>query len=723
MSWFFTPQHKAQKDRAILKRIDETLSRQGLPSAVLHFVVFLLLEWQWLSVGPTPNASYVFGLALVIMAAWRFIMIAQFSDWYARGPARWRDTFILSGFLHAGVWTAYLVYRLDGPEHPIALLGLLYTLSVAAGGTFVYSLYGRTVRVYLAVLLLPMGLFYLFRSDTAGHLWIGLAFIAVYFYLVSTAGRVSELVWSFLTHNHELKMRLKALEEAREENVLQATTNRRFVNQLLHRVKTPLSGLLGVLGMLSHDEQSTEHQGMLNIARRSGRSILDLVTDLEAFIEQRDQSRVPQSIVFNLRKTLEHALSDMGSKAHEHGLELAYLYHPSVPERIELDPQWLSNAFRRLLDFTLDSAEEGEITVRIAMESASEQEQDHLLLSFYFINTEVSDEDLRAAINRNMNTLPEDEDVSDQLTLMVAAAQFKSMNAKLTVSSKQDLRKIVVSLPIQASSQQASSFRPAKYMAGRSITLVDLSPVTERALSAEFYSWDMTVSTWTMERLLDGELIQPTDFILINLPVEDARAQSYLEQVKLLQSRLQTQAPQTTVFLYASQLQRGLLADMDLGFRFIEKPATRDELLQMLRQSHDATRVDASAEYRCDHVRVLLAEDNMVNQKVVVRLLKRMGAQVDTCVNGLEASQQAIQDPPYNLVIMDCLMPRMDGLEATRIIRHKEMDTGTHLPIIALTGEDTPEQERACLAAGMDDFMTKPVTYENLITLIQRWVG
>lgn len=723
MSWFFTPQHKAQKDRAILKRIDETLSRQGLPSAVLHFAVFLLLEWQWLAVGPTPNASYVFGLILVIMAAWRFIMIAQFSDWYARGPGRWRDTFILSGFLHAAVWTAYLVYRLDGPQHPIALLGLLYTLSVAAGGTFVYSLYGRTVRVYLAVLLLPIGLYYLIGNESSGHIWVGLAFIAVYFYLVSTAGRVSELVWSFLTHNHELKMRLKALEEAREENVLQATTNRRFVNQLLHRVKTPLSGLLGVLGMLSHDEQSSEHQGMLNIARRSGRSILDLVTDLEAFIEQRDQSRVPQSIVFNLRKTLEHALSDMGSKAHEHGLELAYLYHPDVPERIELDPQWLSNAFRRLLDFALDSAEEGEITVRIAMDTDAEQDEDRLLLSFYFVNTEASDEDLRAAINRNMNTLPEDEDVSDQLTLMVAAAQFKSMHASLRVSSKQNLRKIVVSLPIQASSQQASSFRPAKYMAGRSITLVDLNPVTERSLSAEFYSWEMTVTTVSLSQMLDGGAIQPSDFILINLPVEGGRAQSYLDQVKRLQSRLQSEAPQTTVFLYASQLQRGLLGDLDLGFRFIEKPAARDELLQILRQSHDATRVDAIAEYRGDHVRVLLAEDNMVNQKVLVRLLGRMGAQVDTCVNGLEATQQAIAEPPYNLVLMDCLMPRMDGLEATRIIRQRETGTGTHLPIIALTGEDTPEQERACLAAGMDDFMTKPVTYENLITLIQRWVG
>ena len=719
MSWFFTPQHKAQKDRAILKRIDETLSRQGLPSAILHFLVFLLLEWQWLDVGPTPTGSYVFGLLLVVMAAWRFIMIAQFSDWYGRGPARWREWFIASGFLHAAGWTAYLIYRLSGPEHPIALLGLLYTLAVAAGGTFVYSLYGRTVRVYLAILLWPVAIHYAFNVGNSGHWYISLAFLALYFYLVSTAGRISELVWGFLTHNHELKLRLRALEQAREANVIQASSNRRFINQLLHRVKNPLSGLLGVLGMLSHDEQSNEHQGMLNIARRSGHSILDLVNDLEAFIEQRDQSRVPQNIVFNLRKTLEHALSDMGSKAHEHGLELAYLYHPDVPERVESDPQWLSNAFRRLLDFTLDSAEEGEITVRVALDTRVEEER--LLLSFYFMNNEASVEDLSAAINRNMDTLPEDEDVSDQLTLMVAAAQFKAMGAALTASENDGLKKIRVSLPIKASSQQASSFRPARFMAGRSVMLADMTPINERALTAEFMSWDMQVTAWQLDRLLEDDSVLDTDFILLNIPVEDAKAQQYLKQVQTLLTRLTDHKAQ--VFLYASELQRGLFNQLQGSIHFIEKPVSRDDLLRNLRESLQETRLDTAEEYRSQDTRVLLAEDNMVNQKVVVRLLERMGVEVETCVNGQEAAQMATTDSPYNLVLMDCLMPRMDGLESTRRIRQHELSSGDHVPIIAMTAEDTPEQERACLAAGMDDFMTKPVTYENLVTLIQRWVG
>lgn len=718
MSWFFTPKHKAEKDRAILKRIDQTLSRQGLPSSVLHFLVFLILEWQWLSVAPIPVGSYGFGLLLVIMACWRFIMIAQFTEWYGRGPARWRDWFIASGFLHAGVWSVYLVYRLNGPEHPIAILGLLYTLAVAAGGTFVYSLYGTVVRWYLAILLLPLAFHYALLGDLSFHLYLGVAFIALFFYLVSTAGRVSELVWGFLTQNYELKQRLQSLEDTREASLVEASSNRRFIHQLLHRVKNPLGGLLGVLGMLSHEEQSSEQKSMLNIAQRSGHSILDLVNDLEAFIEQRDQARVPQISVFNLRKTLEHTLSGMGAKAHEHNLELAYLYHPGVPERIESDPQWLSNAFRRLLDFAIDSAEEGEVTVRIALDKSDQN--DRLLLSFYFNDEESSVNDLNAAIYRNLDTLPEDEDVSDQLTLMVGAAQFRAMGAQLSAQEDGALKKIQVSLPMTASSQQASTFKPARLMSGRSVWLVDMTPINNRALQAEFESWEMKVASTTLAQLTSAAVETLPDVILINVPVEDARAQ---EQVEILSKWMASDTSiQERLFVYASQLQRSLLSALTDNFHFIEKPVARDELLNVL-TSVQLQSTNETLEQDWSNSRILVAEDNLVNQKVLVKLLERLGAKVDTCANGQEAVELATAGSAYDLVIMDCLMPRMDGLEATRKIRQAELGTGEHMPIIALTGEDTPEQERACLAAGMDDFTVKPVSFDNLVTLMQRWLG
>ncbi|EAR09735.1 response regulator [Reinekea blandensis] len=718
MSLFFRPHHKAQKDRSILKRVDQTLSRQGLPSALLHFGLFIIIEWSLLMQAPTPSVVYLFGLALVVMAAWRFIMIAQFEEWYARGPARWRDAFILSGFLHAGIWSAYLTYRLaTAPEAPILQLGILYTAAIAAGGTFVYSLYGKTVRLYLLVLLGPIAVFYFFLSALEIALILGIGFVAMYFYLVSTAHRVGDLVWSFLATNHEYKLRLSVLEQAREASTVDNKSNRRFIQQILMRVKNPLSGLLGVLSMLSLGDQDNENQGMLSIARRSGYSMLDLINDLEAFIEQRDQTRVPQSMVFNLRKTLEHAMADMGAKAHENGRELSYLYHPDVPERIEADPQWLSNAFRRLLDFTLDMAESGEITVRVGIDSEAGQEQ--LILTFYFINTEMAIEDLRSALNRQMDILPEDEDVADQLTLMVATAQFKAMGAVLSATANDDLRKIRVSLPISTTSQQASSFKPAKYMAGKSILLVDLSEQNERSLTAEFMSWNMQVAVWTLDRLLDSEERIETDFIFINVPVDDQKARQQLREIESLSERF---VAQTHIVLYASELQRSLFADLNGRYTFVEKPVARDQLLSALRAATDESE-DAEADiYRCENSRVLLAEDNLLNQKVVLRMLEQTGVQVDTCVNGREAIEK-LKTNHYDLVLMDCYMPRLDGLEATRLIRKDEINTGQHIPIVAMTSEQTPEVERECLAAGMDDFLGKPLQRDLLVGALQRWTA
>ena len=268
MSLFFRPRHKAQKDRAILKRIDQTLSRQGLPSALLHFVLFMIIEWYLLVDHDNPKLVYVFGLALVVMAAWRFIMIAQFESWYSKGPAAWRDIFILSGFFHAAIWSGYLTYRLTTvPDSPIMLLGILYTAAIAAGGTFVYSLYGKTVRVYLLVLLAPLAAYFFVYGTTVVDTILAVGFIAMYVYLVSTAHRVADLVWSFLASNHEFKLRLSALEQARGANTVESKSNRRFLRlQNIILTFTYLHSIVALMAKLVRHLTSNEEIVSSNLA-------------------------------------------------------------------------------------------------------------------------------------------------------------------------------------------------------------------------------------------------------------------------------------------------------------------------------------------------------------------------------------------------------------------------------------------------------------------------
>ncbi len=119
-------------------------------------------------------------------------------------------------------------------------------------------------------------------------------------------------------------------------------------------------------------------------------------------------------------------------------------------------------------------------------------------------------------------------------------------------------------------------------------------------------------------------------------------------------------------------------------------------------------------------MRILVAEDNIVNQKVAVRMLEKLGCRVDVAANGLEALEASIQIP-YALIFMDCHMPEMDGYKATSTIRRHESRTGSHIPIVAMTANAMHGDREQCLAAGMDDYVSKPVKSEDLLAILQKW--
>jgi CheY-like chemotaxis protein len=161
----------------------------------------------------------------------------------------------------------------------------------------------------------------------------------------------------------------------------------------------------------------------------------------------------------------------------------------------------------------------------------------------------------------------------------------------------------------------------------------------------------------------------------------------------------------------------------------LSKPVCQSHLYNCLMTALDTTAIpDTAAPVACrreaprvqSHARVLVVEDNIVNQKVAVRLLEKLGCRVDVAANGCDAVN-VLDRLAYDLVFMDCQMPEMDGFAATAAIRQREASTGRHVPIVAMTANAMQGDRERCLAAGMDDYVSKPVQFDGLVAILQKW--
>jgi two-component system sensor histidine kinase/response regulator len=259
-------------------------------------------------------------------------------------------------------------------------------------------------------------------------------------------------------------------------------------------------------------------------------------------------------------------------------------------------------------------------------------------------------------------------------------------------------------LPLEASANPAS---PPQPLPVRSVLVVSSSEIVRRVLSEQIVNWSISVrAVATLPEavsLLHGA--EPPDTVIADdLPVAEL-------------SRL---APLAKGILLANA---PVAAPMPAGWAWLKKPATLTRLRAAVKSLHTQSteaerRKPATVTARSPGMRVLLAEDNPVNQKVVLRMLEKLGCSADVASNGLEAVEKAGLDD-YALVLMDCQMPEMDGYEATRILRARH---GPHSPhIIALTAAAMEEHRKMCFDAGMDDFVTKPLSLARLQEVLAQW--